>query len=540
MSSQTQNTYASHLTHSVSSLCVFSTLLAHASNVLAHVSHSVRAAHSSLYWAPVSSFCWSVGHFRADATLCVADPSWNAITMVAWAVHLWRNTRAWWMALVACREGGLVCAVVFSPGCSWASAHARLPGSVSSQELFDGSLFYFEWNVSCRGRRYWLCQSSTSRSEKPGGNKHCLHHVGRVCSACTDGWRRHCWTCGSRASFAAREEGRKDGQAWWRHSYSQAREFGMTKCRVRRIAEMTRPRARTIAESSRPSALFKACAWWSLVVAGGMRSLDGNHVLVRCILTVLVTDWKAAAFEAQNVQRLMFFLSARAQNLIVVLLCSKTVWDCVSSSLNCRHDPFASSSPGHRTVRHFNCTLQLFLVNAHTNTRERTLDTAHLLPNATKVAPAALGGCINCHQSDLNSIRVRVAGETISSTNSEHREKQPGRLGRGRDHFFSLSQLCLFLEHEAKGLPRTISGEILFKTSVIDFAAAARARHIRIRMVVSWLRILTCSTVAKCIQSWFVVCLRFRLCQGAWSCQVDHRQLQCPSVPSVTSAILKI
>ena len=40
----------------------------------------------------------------------------------------------------------------------------------------------------------------------------------------------------------------------------QAREFGMTKCRVRRIAEMTRPRARTIAESSRPSALFKASA----------------------------------------------------------------------------------------------------------------------------------------------------------------------------------------------------------------------------------------------------------------------------------------
>ena len=33
------------------------------SNVLAHVSHSVRAAISSLYWAALSSFCWSVEHF---------------------------------------------------------------------------------------------------------------------------------------------------------------------------------------------------------------------------------------------------------------------------------------------------------------------------------------------------------------------------------------------------------------------------------------------------------------------------------------------
>ena len=63
---------------------------------------------------------------------------------------------------------------------------------------------------------------------------------------------------------------------------------------------------------------------------------------------------------------------------------------------------------------------------------------------ATKVAKAALGACINCHQSDLNSIRVRVAGETISSTNSEHREKQPGRLGRGRDHFFPYRNFVCF------------------------------------------------------------------------------------------------
>ena len=39
----------------------------------------------------------------------------------------------------------------------------------------------------------------------------------------------------------------------------QTREFGKTKCRVRRIAEMTRPQARTLAESSWHSALFKAC-----------------------------------------------------------------------------------------------------------------------------------------------------------------------------------------------------------------------------------------------------------------------------------------
>ena len=61
------------------------------------------------------------------------------------------------------------------------------------------------------------------------------------------------------------------------------------------------------------------------------------------------------------------------------------------------------------------------------------------------------------------------------------------------------------------GLPRTIGGEILLITGVINFAAAARARHVRIRMVASWLRILACSTVAKRIQSWFVVCWLCRL-----------------------------
>ena len=65
-SCRTQDTCAAQLTHarlqqqgsrSVSLFCVSVTLLTHASNVLAHVSHSVRAANSSLYGAAVSSFC---------------------------------------------------------------------------------------------------------------------------------------------------------------------------------------------------------------------------------------------------------------------------------------------------------------------------------------------------------------------------------------------------------------------------------------------------------------------------------------------------
>ena len=41
-------------------------------------------------------------------------------------------------------------------------------------------------------------------------------------------------------------------------STPQAREFGKTRCRVRRVAEMTRPRARTLSESLRLSAHFEA------------------------------------------------------------------------------------------------------------------------------------------------------------------------------------------------------------------------------------------------------------------------------------------
>ena len=59
-SCQTQDTCAAQLTH--------------VSHVLAHVSHSVRAA-SSYYLAVVSSFCWLVEHFSADATPSAEDLS---------------------------------------------------------------------------------------------------------------------------------------------------------------------------------------------------------------------------------------------------------------------------------------------------------------------------------------------------------------------------------------------------------------------------------------------------------------------------------
>ena len=83
-SCQTPDACAAQLSHgrwqqrssrAVSSCCVSVTLLTHASNFLAHVSHSVRAANSSLYWAALSSFCWSVEHFSANPNLGVADLS---------------------------------------------------------------------------------------------------------------------------------------------------------------------------------------------------------------------------------------------------------------------------------------------------------------------------------------------------------------------------------------------------------------------------------------------------------------------------------
>ena len=83
-SCQTQDTCAAQLTHarlqqqgsrSVSSCCVSVTQPTHVSHVLAHVSHSVRAASSSWYLAAVSSFCWLVEHFSADATPSVEDLS---------------------------------------------------------------------------------------------------------------------------------------------------------------------------------------------------------------------------------------------------------------------------------------------------------------------------------------------------------------------------------------------------------------------------------------------------------------------------------
>ena len=127
-------------------------------------------------------------------------------------------------------------------------------------------------------------------------------------------------------------------------------------------------------------------------------------------------------------------------SLLTLISClAKTVCDCVSGPSNCRSGPFASSSLGDRQACHHTCELQFSgerCLSGHSETStpilvsepwtrrvrwERTLS-----PKTTKVAPAALGRCINSHQSDLNSLK-RVAGETTSSTKSEHREKQRKR-----------------------------------------------------------------------------------------------------------------
>ena len=158
---------------------------------------------------------------------------------------------------------------------------------------------------------------------------------------------------------------------------------------------------------------------------------------------------------------------------------------------------------------------------------ERTLSHTKGAPKATQVAPAALGRCINSHQSDLISLK-RVAGETTSSTKSEHREKQPGRFGHEGDTLFPSCNCLGFSSTKPRAcfrlaVPRSLSKHVSF----ILWRQPVRARHIRIWMVASLLRILTCSILAKCIQSWFVLCSRYRLCWSAYSCLINHRQLQC-------------
>ena len=49
-----------------------------------------------------------------------------------------------WHSCLAGKADLFVLLLIFSQGCSQASADARLPGSVSIRELFDESLFYFD------------------------------------------------------------------------------------------------------------------------------------------------------------------------------------------------------------------------------------------------------------------------------------------------------------------------------------------------------------------------------------------------------------
>ena len=170
--------------------------------------------------------------------------------------------------------------------------------------------------------------------------------------------------------------------------------------------------------------------------------------------------------------------------LLTLISClAKTVCDCVSGPLNC----CSILSPPVRLATDKRAITRASEPWTQRIWWERTLSHKMGVPKATKVAPAALGHCINSHQSDLNSF-IRL---------QEKRQVQPSRsTGKNNRAAWDMKETTLFpscsclgfFEHEAKGLLQTGSTEILEKTCVIHFVATARARHIRIWMVASLLR----------------------------------------------------
>ena len=113
-------------------------------------------------------------------------------------------------------------------------------------------------------------------------------------------------------------------------------------------------------------------------------------------------------------------------------------------------------------------------------------------------------------------------------------------MGHERDHSISIVQLSRFFRARSQGPASDWQYRDLCQNMRHLFCGGSPCPSHSDLDGCQLAPLLTCSTSAKCIQSWFVLCLRYRWCWGAYSCLINHRQLQCPSVPSVTTAMLKI
>ena len=220
-----------------------------------------------------------------------------------------------------------------------------------------------------------MCQPSTSTlcDTRQGTSIACT--TWNWCSACPFGSRRHC-TCGSRVVSAARSDPVKDREriredrGGWTATNQERKDRRMDRLGRGTITPQASEESRSWHDHAHEHLLnhrglppsSKRERLWSPVALprGGKRSLDGNHVLVRCILFFADPHF---LFRQDSLRLCLWPFELPQRSFRLQFAWRQT---CVPSHVRVAVFLGERYLNGHKR-------------NADTNTRERTLDTAHLV-----------------------------------------------------------------------------------------------------------------------------------------------------------------